>query len=684
MTTLRRLAIAVLAPVLAVWLLACGAAAADEPDEAGPTPPRLSLIEAQVFFWRPGNEDWTTALLNTPLAAGDALYAGENARFEVQFGRRAFIRGGQMTQLVLLRLDEGRLHFRLSAGQAVLDLNDLPDGLTIEVETPNSRVAIERSGYYRLNADQDTTFFGVRRDGRATAGPLDGTASELEAGEEMVIEGRDAASLGIYPIGEADAWDRWNEERSRRFAEADSAPDLSPDIYGAEALASHGRWQPEPEYGAVWIPAGMAADWAPYSSGQWMPDPFYGWTWIDHAPWGWAPFHYGRWVFIRGVWAWAPGPRTLRSVYSPALVGFVGFRHAPHGHKTQPLGWVALSWGEPLRPWWGRRGFVGRPWWGGWHGPRVVDSGGFDHAGHHYRNTQFGHALVAVPPERFGHGPVQRTRIGVVSPGDLTPVAGSLPAPVAPHRWAVGRVGPIPPRNSSGMVGQGPVANDFKGAYRPVAPPLAASPAVAMQAPAVAQAVAPTSSEIKVLVPSAPNVVKPVITTAPPLLQMAPPRFAQPRPHANTPHERRHWPSSRSGSPRDHGRGELHGSSPAPAGGLDGTITPRRFAVRPMSPPAGAVMAPIQPITPVAPIAPIAPLVSPGPFVAPPASSSVLPSSPSHSGRWHDGDRRGHGGRDGESAQTTGSGASHGGSSGAFGKSSSSGRSWREGGMGRR
>ena len=34
-----------------------------------------------------------------------------------------------------------------------------------------------------------------------------------------------------------------------------------------------------------------------------------GWgpTWVDSAPWGYAPFHYGRWAFICGRWGWCPG-----------------------------------------------------------------------------------------------------------------------------------------------------------------------------------------------------------------------------------------------------------------------------------------------------------------------------------------------------------------------------------------
>ncbi len=50
----------------------------------------------------------------------------------------------------------------------------------------------------------------------------------------------------------------------------------------------------------------------------------WGWTWVDAEPWGFAPFHYGRWAFVGGYWGWVPGPVAVRAVYAPALVGFVG------------------------------------------------------------------------------------------------------------------------------------------------------------------------------------------------------------------------------------------------------------------------------------------------------------------------------------------------------------------------
>jgi hypothetical protein len=51
---------------------------------------------------------------------------------------------------------------------------------------------------------------------------------------------------------------------------------------------------------------------------------------VEDEPWGFAPFHYGRWAVIGGGWGWVPGPAPVvgavyvRPVYAPALVAFVG------------------------------------------------------------------------------------------------------------------------------------------------------------------------------------------------------------------------------------------------------------------------------------------------------------------------------------------------------------------------
>ena len=62
-----------------------------------------------------------------------------------------------------------------------------------------------------------------------------------------------------------------------------------------------------PEYGAVWYPSDVGADWAPYRNGYWTEVGAWGPTWVDYAPWGYAPFHYGRWAYVGNRWGWCPG-----------------------------------------------------------------------------------------------------------------------------------------------------------------------------------------------------------------------------------------------------------------------------------------------------------------------------------------------------------------------------------------
>src|SRR5215467_8878128 len=57
------------------------------------TPPRLSFVDGQVSFWRPGAPEWTAAQINTALAPGDELATGSPGNFEIQIGARAFVRG---------------------------------------------------------------------------------------------------------------------------------------------------------------------------------------------------------------------------------------------------------------------------------------------------------------------------------------------------------------------------------------------------------------------------------------------------------------------------------------------------------------------------------------------------------------------------------------------------------------
>jgi hypothetical protein len=401
-----------------------------EADAQETTPPRVSYIHGEVSFWRPGAADWAPAALNMPLAPGDMLYAGPAGNVEIQIGPRAFARAAYGAQIGFDNQDPDFIQLRVTSGDAALDLRELAPGHTVELDTPGAAFTVERPGYYHAEVKTDTTAFRTYRGGSAVMTPSGGTATPVAANQQVVITGSESPHVETAVPPALTAWDRWNYQRSDYLAQPASAKQLPAGVYGAEALDQHGSWRTVESYGSVWVPAGVAPGWSPYSTGRWIWDPRFGWTWLDDAPWGWAPYHHGRWIFVGSYWAWAPGPIIARPVYSPALVVFLGGPVV----VGRPLYWAPLGWGEPVIRWWGRPRYVGVAWWGGWGGPRVVNNVVINRTTtvnvttiNVYRNVNVTNAVVGVPADRFGQGAVRPVRLADAGEARrLTPVRGAV------------------------------------------------------------------------------------------------------------------------------------------------------------------------------------------------------------------------------------------------------------------
>lgn len=97
-----------------------------------------------------------------------------------------------------------------------------------------------------------------------------------------------------------------------------------------DELSPYGMWVDYPNYGYVWIPNGDP-EFSPYATaGHWILTDD-GWTWISDYPWGWAPFHYGRWDYDNGYgWFWVPdnewGPAWVSWRRSPGYYGWAPMR----------------------------------------------------------------------------------------------------------------------------------------------------------------------------------------------------------------------------------------------------------------------------------------------------------------------------------------------------------------------
>jgi hypothetical protein len=120
----------------------------------------------------------------------------------------------------------------------------------------------------------------------------------------------------------------------------DADPSALSDFHGA--LDPHGSWADDGKYGTVWVPSAkvVGSDFVPYrTGGHWVYGDDY--TWVSDYDWGWAPFHYGRWVSIDGRgWGWIPGRK-----YAPAWVSW----------RVGAPGFAYVGW-SPAVPEWGWRG----------------------------------------------------------------------------------------------------------------------------------------------------------------------------------------------------------------------------------------------------------------------------------------------------------------------------------------
>ena len=332
---------AVLGIALVTIALPTRSAAQDQQDQDDPPGrvARLGYLQGSVSFLPAGETDWVGAVPNRPMSTGDQLWTDENSRAEVQLGS-AVIRLAPLTTFSFLNLDDDTVQMQLSSGAINVTVRWLGNEEDFEVDTPNQAFNVFQPGHYRVeaSADGNYTIISVRAgDGAATGG---GQTFTLRGGQRATLSGTDSLYADVEPIYDPDEFDTWSEGRDHRYDFSRSAHYLSRDVVGFDDLDDYGDWRDDPSYGHVWFPNQVAVGWAPYHAGHWAWISPWGWTWVDDSSWGYAPFHYGRWVSVGGRWGWVAGPVTVQAVYAPALVVFIG--GGPGGIGGN-VGWFPLG-----------------------------------------------------------------------------------------------------------------------------------------------------------------------------------------------------------------------------------------------------------------------------------------------------------------------------------------------------
>jgi hypothetical protein len=565
-------------------------------DDDGSRAGRVASVQGTLSHKADDEAAWVPVSQNYPVAEGASLALAPGGRAEIDYGGGLFrLDGG--TEVRVTRLTDHDFALFVGEGSVVVRVrvHDVDD--SVRIATPATEIALVRPGLYRIDVAADSPHTSVTvRIGEAELATGAGSVQVL-AGQVASLFGVAGESADVRNAPAIDALDAWSAARDRMYDESRQSAYVSRRMVGADDLAAYGAWQRYPDYGAVWFPADVAGDWAPYRFGYWTWLPGWGYAWVDNAAWGYAPFHYGRWAYIGGRWGWCPGAFVARPLWAPALVAWYGGAGWAAGTVPGPIyGWVPLGWREPYVP--PFRTCAARCW------------------------TRYNRPLGVAADRRRDSTPTHFANWN--APGGITAVSGDAlmsGRPVATHRVPVG----AKPSFTPSLVTRPPVA-------RPVAPPLRPDVQVVPSNPPANRATTSNPPANRpTIAPVAPRNVLPA-RVAP-----ATPRSVLPAPVAplgGSPRSVLPTPVAPSGgSPRS--------VSPAPAAPLGGS--PRSVLPAPVAPlgdsPRSVLPTPVAPsggsprsVLP-APVAPLAPSqVSPTPPVPVPAPAQAVPSVPAPRG----------------------------------------------------
>ncbi|HLY44082.1 MAG TPA: DUF6600 domain-containing protein [Stellaceae bacterium] len=311
---------------------------------------RVSFVEGQLAFHTKGETTWSSAAVNYPVATGGSFWTDPKSRAEIRIGAQTINLSGN-AEVDIVKLNEQVMQLAVPQGRVEVQLRQLGEGESAELDMPRGGVWLLQPGIYDIDAGTPTQATRVAVvDGRArfVGGIVD---IGVNAGQAASISGTQTLTASLEKFV-PDAFAQWCHSRAYHEHRLAAPYYVSPRMTGYEELDEYGAWRTAPEYGRVWYPRGLPAGWSPYTNGYWIWEAPWGWNWIDLEPWGFAPFHYGRWAQIGGAWGWVPGAFVGAPVYAPALVAFIADPAAilASAFAGPLVGWFPLGPGEAYWP----------------------------------------------------------------------------------------------------------------------------------------------------------------------------------------------------------------------------------------------------------------------------------------------------------------------------------------------
>jgi hypothetical protein len=345
-TTLTRAAWLRLAMTVFVGLAVPGVQAQPGDSQGYSDPParvaRVADVIGDAWLFDEDSKEWTRLQRNQTVAEGDRLRTDDHSRVALRAGSTALWLD-ERSDLVFDRFDEGVVQLQIERGDLAVQVRSRDAADDLRLLTRQGRLFAEREGMYRVEQLDRGTLARAWRGQLRFEPEGGGQPTWVDSGDQVEFWWADGPRVERQRL-QGDAFGDWVMQQSRDAGlSASTQRYVSPEMTGAEELDRYGSWEQSPDYGPVWFPAQIDVGWAPYRYGHWAWTRYWGWAWVDDSPWGFAPFHYGRWVQWHGRWCWAPGTYVARPVYAPALVAFVG------GGPSVSVG-ISIGFGGGRRP----------------------------------------------------------------------------------------------------------------------------------------------------------------------------------------------------------------------------------------------------------------------------------------------------------------------------------------------
>jgi len=149
------------------------------------------------------------------LAAGDVVTTGRDSQAEILLNPGSYLRLGGDTTFTLADNSLDHLVLRLNVGSAIIEATGPDDAkFQINIETVHERMAIVRSGIYRVNVSADSTELLVRK-GRVLL--ADGQL--IKGGKKVTFSGN-PLMIARLDKHDVDSFDQWSKQRAETLAQA--------------------------------------------------------------------------------------------------------------------------------------------------------------------------------------------------------------------------------------------------------------------------------------------------------------------------------------------------------------------------------------------------------------------------------------------------------------------------------